>query len=145
VRRIALIDDVALGAPADRNRRIARSGSSDPKLHFGRVPLRLAFAICEGRGAPARSSLCVAVSAGDVTLQRGRAIMFREQERALRVSLTGSGSRRRRIGSCGFVLGTPNYRLERRGMDKVPGEIRSEQNRPHHCAHGFAGAAQPRR
>jgi hypothetical protein len=145
VRRTALIDDVALGTPADRNRRFARSGSSDRKPRFGRVPFRLALAICEGQGAPARTSLCAAVRAGGVTLRRGNAIMFRAQERALGVSVDGFDSPRRRTGSCGFVRGTPNYRLERRGMDKVPGGKRMSQNLPHHCAHGFAGAAQPRR
>ncbi len=45
----------------------------------------------------------------------------------------------------GFAYWTSNSRLERRGLDKVPRVTRSNLNPPHHCAHGFAGAAQPHR
>ena len=145
MRRIALIEDFEVGAPADRNRSdrsVGQLRSDDPGE---RRATYQPPAFGEGRGAPAGTSLCAAVSGSDVTLRPGRAIMFREQERALCVSLEGFDSRCRRTGNRGFDRGTPNYRLERRGMDKVPGGTRPEQKLPHHCAHGFAGAAQPRR
>ncbi len=45
----------------------------------------------------------------------------------------------------GFAHWTSNSRLERRGLDKVPRVMRPNQHLPRHCAHGFAGAAQPHR
>jgi hypothetical protein len=44
-----------------------------------------------------------------------------------------------------IVSDAPNYRLERRGMDKVPSVKRTNGNLRTPGAHGFAGAAQPRR
>jgi hypothetical protein len=143
VLRIALIDNFAVSAPADRNRsdRSVEQLRSDDTCERRATYQPLAFG--EGRGAPARSSLCAALRAGDVTLRPARAIMFRERERALRVSADSYDSRRHWTSASGSVWGPPNYRLERRGVDKVQGVKRSSQNLPHHCAHGFAGAAQP--
>jgi hypothetical protein len=145
VPRIALINDVAVGTSADRNRSDRSVGQLRSDDTYERHATYKPLAFGEGRGAPARSSLCAAVRAGDVTLRPARAIMFRERERALRVSADSFDSRRHWTSASGSAWGTPNYRLERRGVDKVQGVKRSSQNLPHHCAHGFAGAAQPRR
>ena len=155
MRRYALHQNPSsrrIGARSERSVGQLRSAGRARGLHT----IKAGFDSTLGR---ARGASCCEAALGDDLMLRHRcrhAVPRMMQGRALIGTVGDCAGRKstlrfregksRDLGAIsGFAHWTSNSRLERRRLDKVPRVMRPDHNPPHHSAHGFAGAAQPRR